>query len=125
MANKERTEKATERRRKKASDDGQFAYSQQLTSAMTLAVCIPTVFYYLHSPAGFRSFFASILQDVTSSRNPELILGTIIRRTGIYFLMIAAPVFAAAQRPARQSSKNRFPCALLWCPVSTPDCANW
>src|SRR3989454_1120133 len=96
MANKERTEKATERRRKKASDDGQFAYSQQLTSAMTLAVCIPTVFYYLHSPAGFRSFFASILQDVTSSRNPELILGNIIRRTGIYFLMIAAPVFAAA-----------------------------
>ena len=96
MANQERTEKATQRRRQKASDDGQFAYSPQLTSAMTLAVCIPTLFYYLHSPAGFRSFFASILQDVASSHNPELILGTIIRRTGIYFLMIAAPIFAAA-----------------------------
>ena len=35
----ERTEKATSRRRKQARDKGQFAYSQELTSAMVLAVC--------------------------------------------------------------------------------------
>ncbi|HYR85238.1 MAG TPA: flagellar biosynthesis protein FlhB [Terriglobia bacterium] len=96
MSAQERTEKPTSKRREKASNDGQFAYSPQLTSALTLAVCIPTVFYYLHSASGFRAFFASVLQDVTSSDNPELILVSIIRRTGVYFLMAAAPVFAAA-----------------------------
>ena len=58
----ERTEKATSRRRKQAEDKGQFAYSQELTSAMTLAACAATVFYFLESPAGFRAFHGIGLQ---------------------------------------------------------------
>jgi flagellar biosynthetic protein FlhB len=92
----DRTEKATGRRRQKARDQGQFAYSQELTSAIILITCILTVFYYLQSPAGFRAFFASILQDVTSADNPEMILASMVRRTGIYFLVVAGPIFAAA-----------------------------
>ena len=50
----ERTEKATGRRRQRAKDQGQFAYSQELTSTITLAACAATTFYYVQSPAGFR-----------------------------------------------------------------------
>jgi flagellar biosynthesis protein FlhB len=87
----ERTEKATSRRRKQAQDKGQFAYSQELTSAMTLAACAATAFYFLASPAGFRSFFASLLQQAAKGDTSQL-----IRQAGIYFLMTAAPVFVAA-----------------------------
>src|SRR5215471_20531183 len=89
--NGERTEKATSRRRKQAQDKGQFAYSQELTSAMTLAACAAAAFYFLESPAGFRSFFASLLQEAAKGDTSQL-----IRQAGIYFLMTAAPVFVAA-----------------------------
>ena len=87
----ERTEKATSRRRKQARDQGQFAYSQELTSAMTLAACAATAFYFLQSPAGYRSFFASLLQQAAKGDTAQL-----IRQAGMYFLMTAAPIFVAA-----------------------------
>src|SRR5215831_13665072 len=89
--NGERTEKATSRRRKQARDQGQFAYSQELTSAMTLAVCAATFLYFLESPAGFRTFFASLLQQASKGDTSQL-----IRQAGMYFLMTAAPIFVAA-----------------------------
>src|ERR1700758_586299 len=87
----ERTEKPTARRRQRAKDQGQFAYSQELTSAMTLAATLVTAYYYLQSPSGFRAFFASVLEDA-ATKDPSMV----IRQTGIYFLAIAAPIFAAA-----------------------------
>lgn len=87
----ERTEKATSRRRQRATDQGQFAYSQELTSAMTLAACAATAFYYLQSPSGFRVFFASLLDNAASKSSSEL-----LRQSGTYFLWVAAPIFAAA-----------------------------
>ena len=87
----ERTEKATSRRRKQAEDRGQFAYSQELTSAMTLAACAATVFYFLESPAGFRAFFASLLEQSVKGDTSQL-----IRQAGMYFLLTAAPIFVAA-----------------------------
>src|SRR5215471_10871810 len=89
--NGERTEKATSRRRKQARDQGQFAYSQELTSAMTLAACAATAFYFLESPAGFRSFFASLFRQAAKGDTAQL-----IRQAGMYFLMTAAPIFVAA-----------------------------
>jgi flagellar biosynthetic protein FlhB len=87
----ERTEKATSRRRQRARDQGQFAYSQELTSAMTLAACAATGFYCLQSPAGFRAFFAGLLENAASKGSSEL-----IRQSGTYFLSVAAPIFATA-----------------------------
>ena len=87
----ERTEKATSRRRQRARDQGQFAYSQELTSAMTLAACVATAYYYLQSPSGFRAFFGSVLENAATKDNTEL-----IRQTGTYFLVVAGPIFAAA-----------------------------
>jgi len=87
----ERTEKATSRRRQRAKDEGQFAYSQELTSVMTLIACAATAFYYFESPAGFRAFFVSILEGATTKSGPEL-----IKQAGTYFLVVAAPIFAAA-----------------------------
>src|SRR5713101_7543410 len=93
MANQtgERTEKATGRRRKQAKDKGQFAYSQELTSALTLAACMATAFYFFESPSGFRSFFASVLQQAATGDTSGL-----IRQAGYYFLAAASPVFIAA-----------------------------
>ena len=87
----ERSEKATTRRRQRARNQGQFAYSQELTSAMTLAAGAVTVFYYLPSPSGFRAFFAGLLENASNKSSAEL-----IRQTGTYFLIVAAPFFAAA-----------------------------
>jgi flagellar biosynthetic protein FlhB len=90
MAQQERTEKATGRRRKKARDQGQFAYSQELTAALTLAGGLATSLYYFQSPAGFRAFFITILQRAGSGDN-----GDLVHRSGLFFLTAAAPVFAA------------------------------
>jgi flagellar biosynthetic protein FlhB len=87
----ERSEKATSRRRQRAKDQGQFAYSQELTSVITLAACGATAFYYFQSPTGFRAFFVSLLDSAGKKDGPEL-----IRQTGTYFLVICAPIFAAA-----------------------------
>ena len=87
----ERTEKATARHRKQSADKGQFAYSQELTSVITLAACLTTTAYYLESPAGFRSFFSSMLQQAAAGDNTAL-----IHQAGTYFLTAAAPVFVAA-----------------------------
>ena len=87
----ERTEKATGRRRQRAREEGQFPYSQELTSAMTLVACLCTAYYLLATPEGFRAFFVSILQDAATKDGTEL-----IRQAGSYFLMVSAPVFATA-----------------------------
>ena len=92
----ERTEKATSRRRKQASDKGQFAYSQELTSAMVLAVCATTAYYYLRVPEGFRSLLETTLHDISTTDNPEQVIQPIIRQAGIYFLTLSAPIFIAA-----------------------------
>ncbi len=92
----ERTEKATSRRRKQARDKGQFAYSQELTSAMVLAVGATAAYYYLRVPEGFRSFLETTLRDISRADNPEQVLEPIIRQAGIYFLTLSAPVFIAA-----------------------------
>jgi flagellar biosynthesis protein FlhB len=92
----DRTEKATSRRRKQAQDKGQFAYSQELTSSLVLAVCTTVAYYYLRVPEGFRSFLETTLRDVTTADNPEQILEPIVRQAGIYFLTLSAPVFIAA-----------------------------
>jgi flagellar biosynthetic protein FlhB len=91
MAEQQRTEKATVRRRKRARDEGQFAYSQELTSVMTLAASAVTVYYYLLSPASFRTLLAGMLQDATAADNIAL-----VRHAGQFFLATAGPVFIAA-----------------------------
>src|SRR2546422_1559541 len=87
----ERTEKATSRRRQRAKSEGQFAYSQELTSAMTLAACAATAFFYFQSPSGFRALFASLLENAANKSSSEM-----IRQAGTYFLIVAAPIFATA-----------------------------
>jgi flagellar biosynthetic protein FlhB len=91
MAQQERTEKATGRRRQRARDQGQFAYSQELTSAITLAACTATAFYCVQSSDGFRGFLAGMLQKATTADSSEL-----IRQAGMYFLAAASPLFVAA-----------------------------
>jgi flagellar biosynthetic protein FlhB len=93
--NGERTEKATSRRRKRARDQGQFAYSQELTSALTLASGAAALFYFGASPVRFRSFFASLLEQAGTGDNAEF-----VRQAGIYFLTAAAPVLIAVMLAA-------------------------
>ncbi len=87
----ERTEKATSRQRQRARNQGKFAYSRDLTSAITLGACAATAFYHFQSPSGFRSFFAGLLENATKTSGSDL-----IRQAGTYFLVLAAPIFVAS-----------------------------
>jgi len=94
--NGERTEKATSRHRKQARDKGQFAYSQELTSAMTLAVTLTAVFYSFRSSMGLRGLMQSLLDVAIRGPQSEKVIYELIRQSGIFFLMTAAPILAAA-----------------------------
>ena len=89
----EKTEKATSRRRQRARDEGQFAYSQEVTGALTLFASIGVLSYLYVSPSGFQSFFERMLQTAISA-DSETTFDVTIRQAGVYFLMAVAPVFA-------------------------------
>src|SRR5580765_8122829 len=89
----EKTEKATSRRRQRARDEGQFAYSQEVTGALTLFAAIGILSYLYVNPLGFRAFFERMLQTAITA-NSETAFNASIRQAGIYFLMVVAPVFA-------------------------------
>jgi flagellar biosynthetic protein FlhB len=95
-ANGERTEKATSRRRKQARDKGQFAYSQELTSALTLAVTLTAAFFTLRSTMRFRALMQSLLDVAIRGPQSEKVVYELIRESGTSFLMIATPILAAA-----------------------------
>jgi len=89
----DKTEKATSRRRQRARDEGQFAYSQEVTGALTLFAAIGILSYLYVNPLGFRAFFERMLQTAITA-NSETAFNASIRQAGIYFLMVVAPVFA-------------------------------
>jgi flagellar biosynthesis protein FlhB len=90
----DKTEKATARRRQRALDEGQFAYSQEVTAALTLFASLVTLSYLYVNPLGFRAFFERMLQTAMTA-DSDIAFGATIRQAGTYFLMILAPVFAA------------------------------
>ncbi len=95
-SNAERTEKPTGKRRQRAKEEGKFAYSQELTSALTLTAALAALSYSLGSGAGFRTLLQSLLQTaVTGDVTAEKLIA-MIRQSGVFFLMTAAPVLAAS-----------------------------
>jgi flagellar biosynthetic protein FlhB len=95
MANSERTEKATATRRRKAREQGQFAYSQEVTGVLTLGACLGTAAISFSDASGFRGFFESVLASgPILDRSGEVTV--VLRTAGIYALTAAAPVLAAA-----------------------------
>jgi len=95
-ANSERTEKPTGRRRQRAREEGQFAYSQELTSALTVAIVFVTLSYTTSSDSSFRTLMTSLLNTAVARDLSEEVLVQMIRQTGTYFLVSAVPVLAAA-----------------------------
>lgn len=93
--NPERTEKPTGRRRQRAREEGQFAHSQELTSAVTIAVGLVTLSYSLGSANGFKSLLTSVLTTSVTKDLSSGLLAQMMRQTGIFFLMTIAPVAAA------------------------------
>ena len=92
----ERTEKPTPRRRQRAREEGRFAYSQELSSAVTLAVALTTLFHTLGSGQGFRSLISSLLQTAANGPASEQVIVQMVRQSGIFFLATIAPVLGAA-----------------------------
>src|SRR5436309_11302974 len=92
----ERTEQATPRRRNRAKEEGQFAYSQELTAAVTLAVGLTTLSYTMLSGPRFRTFFSSLLDTATRGPASNQLLLQAIRQSGVFFLKAIAPALAAA-----------------------------
>jgi flagellar biosynthetic protein FlhB len=91
----ERTEKATSKRRKQAEDDGQFPYSAEFTSALTLAVTLVVLFYMTSSIAGFRAFMESVLSAAVKGADSDTMI-SVVRDAGKRFLLFAAPLLGAA-----------------------------
>ena len=89
----DKTEKATSRRRQRARDEGQFAYSQEVTGALTLFASIGILSYLYVNPLGFRAFFERMLHTAITA-DTDTAFDVTIRQSGVYFLMIVAPVFA-------------------------------
>ena len=94
----DKTEKATSRRRQRAQDEGQFAYSQEVTGALTLFAAIVVLSYLYVNPLGFRAFFERMLQAAMTA-DSDTAFGATIRQSGTYVLMILVPVFAATCLP--------------------------
>jgi flagellar biosynthetic protein FlhB len=90
----DKTEKATSRRRQRARDEGQFAYSQEVTGALTLFASLMTLSYLYVNPLGFRAFFESMLHTAMTA-DTDAVFALAVRQSGIYFLLIVIPVFAA------------------------------
>src|SRR4051812_22645449 len=94
--NSERTEKPTGRRRQRAREEGQFAHSQELTSAVTLAVALVTLSYTAGVSAGFKNLLSSLLSTGIKTELSGDLLAQMMRQTGIFFLTTIAPVAVAA-----------------------------
>ncbi len=92
----ERTEKPTGRRRQRAREEGQFAHSQELTSAVTLAVALVTLSYMVGISARFKNLLSSLLSTGIKTDLSAELLTQMMRQTGIFFLTTIAPVAAAA-----------------------------
>jgi len=92
----ERTEKPTPRRRERAREEGKFAFSQELTSAITLAACLAAISYAFGSVDGFRNLFGSLLETAIAGPATEESVRQIIRKTGLFFFATVAPVLATA-----------------------------
>jgi flagellar biosynthetic protein FlhB len=92
----ERTEKATSRRRQQARDKGQFPYSQEATSALTLITCLVTLLYTLGSPSSFRGLLEGMLSTAATPSISDQVFINAVRQAGAYFLAAAAPVMVAA-----------------------------
>lgn len=95
MANAEQTEKATPSRRNKARDKGQFAYSQEVTGVLTLFSCLGVTYAMFRNPAGYRAFFETVLRSGIAA-DSDVHMTALVRQSGIYFLMAAAPILGAA-----------------------------
>ena len=96
MADAERTEKPTHKRRERATEEGKFAYSSELTGAITLTVSLLVLSATLGSGANFRSLLSTLLQAATTGEVKPEQLVDMVRTAGYFFLMTSAPIFAAA-----------------------------
>jgi len=95
MANAEQTEKATPSRRRKATEKGQFAYSQEVTGVLTLFACLGVAYSLFRDPSSYRAFFETVLRAGIAS-DSDVHMTALVRQAGIYFLKASGPIFAAA-----------------------------
>ena len=97
MADKDgKTEKATSIRRRKAAEKGQVAYSQHVASTVSLIASVYMVAWVLSYRGGFRSFFSRVIELAILKDAPDNLLLEVIKETGMYFLLLVAPILAGA-----------------------------
>ena len=96
MAKDDKTEKPTGLRRRKAKEKGSVAYSQQVASTASLIAAVVALAWVLTKRGGFRDFMARLLEAGISRGEPELLVLEAINQTGLYFMMLIAPVLASA-----------------------------
>ena len=97
MADKDgKTEKATSTKRRKATEKGQIAYSQHVASTTSLIASVYLVAWVLSFRGGFRNFFSRLIDMAILKDAPDNLLLDVINETGVYFLLLVAPILAGA-----------------------------
>src|SRR5262245_45995063 len=103
-SNSERTEKPTARRRNRAKEEGQFAYSRDLTSAMSLAAGLVAILFTFSPVTRFRALLTVLLENaIRGPFSQDVLIGS-IRQTGTAFFILAAPALAAVAAAALAGS---------------------
>ena len=95
-AKDDKTEQPTSIRRRKSREEGQVAYSQHVASTASLAGALLTLAWVLSYRGGFRGLFSRVLETGILDNPSESVLLHVIQETGVYFLMLVAPVLAGA-----------------------------
>ncbi len=97
MAGKDdKTEKPTSIRLRKAREEGQVAYSQQVASTFSLAAAVVTLAWVLSYRGGFRGLLSRVLETGILDDPSQSALLAVINETGIYFMLLVAPILAGA-----------------------------
>ena len=97
MAEKDgKTEKPTSIKRRKAQEEGQIALSQQVTQTASLISAMVMFSWVLGFRGGFRDFFARLLDSAVMADDPYRMGIRVISDSGVYFLLLVAPILAGA-----------------------------
>ena len=92
----DKTEKATSTRVRKAREEGQVAYSQQVASTASLAAAVVMLAWVMGYRGGFRGLLSRVLETGILEDPSESALLGVISETAVYFLLLIAPILAGA-----------------------------
>ncbi len=96
MADKDgKTEKPTSIKRRRAQEEGQIAFSSQVTQTASLVCGMVMFAWVLSFRGGFRGYVARLLDNAVMADDPHRLGLRVMNDTAVYFVLLVAPVLAS------------------------------